>query len=167
MSKDSEGTYFVAEPYRSDILKWLASGKTLTAYCNQEGTPSTFTIRQMRYKDKTFHEDYMVAREIGMDALADEALHIADTPSFHKEDVKHRTLQVNTRIQLLAKWAPHRYGNNSQLVLSGELKTDGLGDAERIAKVQALLAVAAKRSQSIKVVDQSIVEDQSGGTKEG
>jgi hypothetical protein len=71
------------------------------------------------------------AREAGYDALAEEALEIADTPKLGAKKVfssgagededsmtvteedmlGHRKLQIETRLKLLACWNPSKYGN--------------------------------------------------------
>lgn len=71
------------------------------------------------------------ARESGFDALAEEALEIANTPRFGQKKVYsfgagedegnttvteedmlgHRKLQIETRLKLLACWNPAKYGN--------------------------------------------------------
>ena len=64
------------------------------------------------------------AREIGYDKMAEEVLQIADTPvmgqvqtmddkgsTIRTEDMLgHRKLQIETRLKLLAKWNPKKYG---------------------------------------------------------
>lgn len=71
------------------------------------------------------------AREIGFDAIADEALEIADDASndwmkrqrqdgmdddvLNSEHVQRSKLRIDTRLKLLAKWDPKRYGDK-QLV---------------------------------------------------
>jgi hypothetical protein len=74
------------------------------------------------------------AREAGYDAMAEEALEIADTPrlgakkvfssgaedgedsmTVTEEDMLgHRKLQIETRLKLLACWNPKKYGNKVQ-----------------------------------------------------
>lgn len=71
------------------------------------------------------------AREAGFDALAEEALEIANTPHLGQKKVYssgagededsttvteedmlgHRKLQIETRLKLLACWNPAKYGN--------------------------------------------------------
>ena len=80
------------------------------------------------------------AREAGYDALAEEALEIADTPrlgakkvfssgagededsmTVTEEDMLgHRKLQIETRLKLLACWNPSKYGN--KVALGGDPK---------------------------------------------
>jgi hypothetical protein len=73
------------------------------------------------------------ARDAGFDKIALDALRIADTPIFGEEitesedgmQVKksdmlgHRKLQVETRLKLLAKWDPKRYGERMAQEISG------------------------------------------------
>jgi hypothetical protein len=65
------------------------------------------------------------ARDIGYDAIAEECLRIADTPHMGQKQVMgedgatvtvedmlgHRKLQVETRLKLLAKFHPSKYGD--------------------------------------------------------
>ncbi len=65
------------------------------------------------------------AREDGFDQIAMDALRIADTPlegkrtkvdgesveEWTEDMLGHRKLQVETRLKLLAKWDPKRYGD--------------------------------------------------------
>lgn len=67
------------------------------------------------------------AREIGFDAIADEALEIADDATndwmkrqrqdgmdddvLNSEHVQRSKLRIDTRLKLLAKWDPKRYGD--------------------------------------------------------
>jgi hypothetical protein len=65
------------------------------------------------------------AREAGFEMIAVDALRIADTPvegerrkeseeglEIVREDMLgHRKLQVETRLKLLAKWSPKKYGD--------------------------------------------------------
>lgn len=70
------------------------------------------------------------AFEEGYDALAEQCLEIANTPvkgtetttnpdgtAFVKEAdmLGHRRLQIDTRMRLLGKWAPKKYGDRQEL----------------------------------------------------
>lgn len=92
--------------------------------CREPGLPSWRTVYAWRNEDKDFATRFAHAREIGFDAIAEEALRIADTPLMGEETevngsniktrrrdmVEHRKLQIETRLKLLAKWDPTRYG---------------------------------------------------------
>ncbi|MCY1560482.1 hypothetical protein D9M68_976190 [compost metagenome] len=75
--------------------------------------------------DPAFSAAMEAARLLGYDAIAEEALEIADTHQvgerIEKEKGKvvkvvqedmlgHRKLQIETRLKLLAKWHPKKYG---------------------------------------------------------
>lgn len=80
------------------------------------------------------------ARAMGYDAIAEEALEIADTPHVgitetdkvgkdgpytevrRGDMIEHRRLQVDTRLKLLAKWHWKKYGDKQHLEHTG---TDG------------------------------------------
>ncbi len=82
-----------------------------------------------------FAERYALAREIGEDALAQECLKIADDGSndwmehfndtgsagwkLNGEHVQRSKLRIDTRLKLLAKWNPKKYGEKVQLNGSG------------------------------------------------
>jgi hypothetical protein len=85
------------------------------------------------------------AREVGYEALAEECLLIADNPQWGQvqtmtdkgtsttvEDMLgHRKLRIETRLKLLAKWNPKKYGDRVQLA----------GDADSPLKVEADLTI--------------------------
>lgn len=82
------------------------------------------------------------ARESGEDYLAAECLQIANTPEAGEETefdkdgnvvrrkvgdmLGHRKLQIETRLKLLAKWNPKKYGDKQQLEHSGGLTLEQL-----------------------------------------
>lgn len=82
-----------------------------------------------------FSADFGRAREDGFDALAEETLQIADDDSrdwepvrtdgvitgikVDGEHVQRSKLRIETRLKLLAKWDPRRYGDKVALVGGG------------------------------------------------
>jgi len=109
---------------KNQIVDWISEGMTLREFCRQEGMPSWKTVYQWQNEDEDFKSRFARARIIGFDVIAEEALHIADTPQIGQivtskewgEEIKeedmlgHRKLQIETRLKLLAKWDPKRYG---------------------------------------------------------
>jgi hypothetical protein len=81
-----------------------------------------------------FAERYARARSVGLDALADELLEIADTPAIGiktKADadgviieattgdmIEHRKLRVDARKWLLSKMRPDKYGDRQTTILT-------------------------------------------------
>ena len=68
------------------------------------------------------------ARERGGHEIADQCIEIADD---QEEDPASRRVRVETRLKLLAKWHPTRYGEQSKLALTGPdggaIKTEAVG----------------------------------------
>ncbi len=131
MSRKSTYTEEMAE----EICGWIAEGKPLRVFCRQEGKPAWRTVYDWQNEHPEFAARIARAREMGHDAIAEEALEIANTPlegtrttikengiEETKEDMLgHRRLQIETRLKLLAKWNPRKYGERQQVEHSGEL----------------------------------------------
>ena len=105
----------------------------------------------------TFSAEFAQARARGEDAIAADCLRIADTPLEGVEittDEKgttekrgdmlgHRKLQIETRLKLLAKWNPKRYGDKVAVGGAEDLppiKTDAdpMDTARRVAFILQL-----------------------------
>lgn len=108
------------------IIDQMSNGKTLSAICRQDGMPSRRTVYDWIRDDEAFAAAMNDARDLGADAIAEEALEIADTTEEgieleigaegNKKEKRgdmlgHRKLRVETRLKLLAKWHPKRYGD--------------------------------------------------------
>lgn len=110
---------------KDQVIGWISEGQTLREFCRQEGMPTWGTIYDWREDDEEFKARFAHAREIGFDVIAEDALRIADTPQLGQivtskewgDEIKqedmlgHRKLQIETRLKLLAKWDPKRYGD--------------------------------------------------------
>jgi hypothetical protein len=125
-----------------------------------EGFPYWRTVYGWMERDEDLSAHIARAREIGYDLMAEECLAIADTPKFGQKQVMtddgtsttvedmlgHRKLQIETRLKLLAKWNPKKYGDRVQVA----------GDAENPLAVTAdvnifdtlLSTIEAKRQSS-------------------
>lgn len=130
------------------LLDWLSCGGPLRAFCRLAGMPSHTTVHRWRKEDKPFAARYLAAKQIGYDEIGEQCLEIADTPligeireegegsggedgeggtwsKVKREDMLgHRKLQIWTRLQLLAKWFPKKYGNKLDVDASGTLTFD-------------------------------------------
>lgn len=140
-----------------EICDRIANGETLRAICREAGMPAWRTVYDWRVSHPQFAARIAQARELGYDAIAEEALDIADTPvegvrreesadgykEIRDDMLGHRRLQVDTRLKLLAKWAPKKYGDKIDVTTGGD--SLNLSAEERQAKLQALAALAAKR----------------------
>lgn len=130
--------------------------------------PAWRTVYSWMSKDKELSALIARAREIGYDAIAEEALEIADTPEegertertedgykvVREDMLGHRKLRVDARLKLLAKWYPTRYGERTAMELTG---AGGgpvqVSDTERAAKIAAILEAAKRRKAESDVDD--------------
>lgn len=154
--------------YNPDIAKQmcqqLADGIPLREICRQEGYPAWQTVYDWMYRDAELSKAIARAREIGYDAIAEDCLRIADTPCFGEEMTEsedengvkrvsikkidmlgHRKLQVETRLKLLAKFNPKKYGDRTTLA----------GDEENPVVIQANTAVFKELLTNLKLRRQS------------
>lgn len=114
----------------SAICERLAQGEPLAAICRDEGMPHPSTVRDWMKADAEVSRAIACAREDGEDWLAAECLSIADDGSRDyetKEDgrevvdhdhIQRSKLRIDTRLKLLAKWNPKKYGE--RLALAGD-----------------------------------------------
>ena len=111
----------------------LARGETLKGICRDEGFPPESTVRGWAQEDVDgFAARYAFARQLGLDAMADELLEIADDGSgditydaqgnriVNGEHINRSRLRVDTRKWYLSKLAPKRYGEKVDLNVGGQ-----------------------------------------------
>lgn len=126
---------FTAE-LAAKICEQLAAGLSLRAICREDGMPPEATVRLWVVDDVSgFAAQYARARDIGLDAMAEELVAIADTPQIGTKSVskvtglevtegdmvEHRRLQVDARKWYLSKLAPKKYGDKQQIEHSGQI----------------------------------------------
>lgn len=121
------------------IVERLAAGEPMAAICREEGMPAARTVRDWIAQKPEVSAAIAHAREDGEDWLAAECLLIADTPQEGVEEklelvkgadgqmhlvvterkrgdmLGHRRLQIETRLKLLAKWNPKKYGEKVEV----------------------------------------------------
>lgn len=131
----------------AEVLSRMSKGETLTSICRSLGI-STNSWSVWCREDEVLDIAHGHARDEGFDAIAADCLKIADTPlegvstesellpdlecsgeekkltmqiTKEKRDdmLGHRKLQIETRLKLLAKWDPRRYGD--KLDIGGKL----------------------------------------------
>jgi len=153
------------EEIARSICEQLSEGVFLREICRQEGMPAWQTIYDWMYRDEALSRAIAHARDIGYDKMAEECLHIADnvqigtkkvfssggeegedTMTVTEEDMLgHRKLQIETRLKLLAKFNPKKYGEYRE----PERKFDAL-----VIDVEAknMMSAAIQRLELLRVV---------------
>lgn len=104
------------DEYAESICEWLATGKTLRAWCESSQFHPTFrTVYGWMHANPDFFARAQVARQMGCDALADEMSAVASTPPTDQLDLNWKKLRIDTVLRLLSKWDPRRYGDRQQV----------------------------------------------------
>ncbi len=138
--------------YLPEIHAWIESGKTLRAYCRQDGKPSYSLAYDWLEADAEQATRFGRARKLGEKVISEECLEIADNTQIgevvtQKADgsveiktadmIEHRKLRIETRLKLLAKWNPKDWGDRT--VLAGDpdaplILADRIANARKRAK---------------------------------
>ena len=119
------------------VAKGLSEGIPLREMCREEGMPSFVAVYDWIAADKEWILRIARAREFGADAIAEDCLKIADNASndwmenndpenpgyrLNGEHIQRSKLRVETRLKLLAKWSPKKYGDKVDVALSGKVE---------------------------------------------
>lgn len=148
-----------------EIIERLSNGEPLRQICRDEHIPAWRTVYDWMEADKAFAARIAHARELGEDALSHECLDIADNAAndwmersdnnggtgwqLNGEHIQRSKLRIETRLKLLAKWNPKKWGDRVTQTHEGGEKpievseTLGLDAARRIAFV--LQSAVAKK----------------------
>ena len=112
----------------AEICERLSNGEPLRQICRAEHMPAWTRIYDWMGRDEALSGAIARARDIGADAIAEEALEILDTPPEYvltkngeAVDSGYVTWQRNRaelRLKLLAKWNPKKYGDRQ--IISGD-----------------------------------------------
>jgi hypothetical protein len=109
------------------ICDLVAGGNTIRKIGDMKGLPSRATIRRWIAENEEFRRAYALAKEGLVEDILEEINEIADdatndygleegtdgTPVVRekKETVARATLRIATKFKLIAKMAPHKYGD--------------------------------------------------------
>lgn len=143
------------------IATGLSEGQTLRAMCREDGMPGYVTIYSWIKENSGFAERIACAREAGYDCIADQIIEIIDeTSNDYVEDkegnerpnneiVARSKLRAEMRLKLLAKWSPKKYGDKTDIALTGAdggpIKVESLTDEEMARKLYMALAIVADK----------------------
>lgn len=133
MARPKGTAQFHLKDYREEIMAWIAEGKPLREYCRQEGKPCKDVVYRWLDADHEFQRLFARAREQGEDEIALDALRIADDTSNdtltddkgnerpNSEWIARSRLRVETRLKLLAKWNPKKWGDRQEVQHGGNV----------------------------------------------
>lgn len=132
MKKPGRPSSYTLEIAR-EICERLAAGEPLRSICRDEHMPQWQTVYRWMDNSKDFSNLIARAREAGFDAIAEQCLDIADDERHdwlltkkgvitNDVAIGRAKLQVETRLKLLAKWNPKKYGDKQDINLTGQME---------------------------------------------
>lgn len=89
------------------ICARLATGEPMAVICRDLEVPVR-TVNDWRAQDADIAAQFDEARDLGHEAIAYDCMAIADN---QKEHHQSRRVRIETRLKLLAKWDPRRWGD--------------------------------------------------------
>jgi len=132
------------------ICELISEGVPLREICRMEGMPPWRNIYFWMARDEDLSAHIARAREMGYDNIAEECLDIADNAKndwmdrevrnakgkieiervVDAEHIQRSRLRIETRLKLLAKWKPEKYGEKT--IIAGDpngaaIKTEDAG----------------------------------------
>lgn len=108
------------------ICERLAQGTPLVHICRDDGMPSVMTVWNWEQAHDGVTLAIARAREAGEEVIAASTLDIADDVPATSEDVQKAKLRVDTRLKLLAKWNPRKWGDRTELNHTGKVTLESL-----------------------------------------
>lgn len=116
-----------------EVCERLSEGEPLAQICRSEGMPKVRTVYDWRDENPSFAAGFARAREVGYDIIAQDCADIADDGSrdyiagedrmvVDHDHIQRSKLRVDTRLKLLAKWDPKRYGDRIAHDVDGKLE---------------------------------------------
>lgn len=134
------------QPAADEIIRDLSKGTPLAEICRREGLPAASTVYDWIREHQEFAVRFARARADGFDAIAADCLKIADDasgdvietehgPKLNAEFAARSRIRIETRLKLLAKWDPKRYGE--RIAIEEEVTRRTLSRADAMALMQS------------------------------
>ncbi|MGE4718789.1 ubiquitin carboxyl-hydrolase [Yersinia enterocolitica] len=96
------------------ICNLLMEGESLRAICKRDDVPHIATVLAWLHRHEEFHEQYVRAREIQAEVMAEDIIMYADSAAEEASAVAKARLQVDARKWYASKVATRRYGDRVQ-----------------------------------------------------
>jgi hypothetical protein len=129
---------------QAEILRLAALGNSIPRISRIPGMPPAATIREWVKTDAVFGTQWKEHRQVGMDAVADDLLDIADNQG---GDVHRDRLRLDTRKWLLSRWAPQSYGDRVAVTGAEDGPPIQISDTDRAARIAQILEAAKRRRE--------------------
>lgn len=103
----------------AEVLRRMTEGETLLTMCREPGMPPASTVKMWAVDDvpEGFADRYARARDFQADAIAEQALDLADTSD--PADAAKVRIQVDTRKWLASKINPAKFGDRAKIEHAG------------------------------------------------
>lgn len=145
------------------LVEGLSRGETMVELCRADGMPTPRLVYQWMEADPELASQIARAREVGYETIAEQCLAIAEDGTndymeqrdkdgaiigwrVNGEYVARSKLRIETRLKLLSKWAPKKYGDVQKLEHSGP---DGA--PIELANTTGLATAAAKELRQLRM----------------
>jgi hypothetical protein len=94
------------------LLDRLATGKeSLAAICRDPQMPGLRTVYDRIERDAEFAARFRARKAIGVRAIVDDCLEIADEEVSDAVDVQDKRVRIDTRLRLAGKWLAAEFGD--------------------------------------------------------
>lgn len=117
MNKVGRPTSYTLE-LADKICDWIADGKSLREFCEQDDTPSRASVHNWLSKNKEFLDQYARAQIMGADANADDISFIGDLIMSGHLDPQAGKAAADCKKWAAEKKAPKKYG--ARIVHAGD-----------------------------------------------
>lgn len=109
-----------------EVCQRISNGENLRAICRDGHMPNYSSVYAWLNDDPEAAQRFARAREVGETAIGAECMDIADElPPIGPDGkvdsgaVRHQALRIETRLKLLAKWNPKKWGDRIQQEVTG------------------------------------------------
>jgi hypothetical protein len=123
------GTTYIDESIFADVIRQVRSGRSLRTALRERAINADVYYQYIQ-KNPGASEHYAQARMESLDAMAEEAVGIADDPDI---DANKARVMVDTRKWFLSKLAPKRYGDHLDVSVSTNNSAAQLSREELLA----------------------------------
>lgn len=115
-----------SEDYADDICAWIASGKSLTSWCEPADRPGYSTVMAWLPKNPNFQENYTRARDMQGENTADQIADVRAKIESGALSPEQGRVMISSLQWESGRRAPKRYGERMDVAVSGEI---GIGEA--------------------------------------